>query len=84
MTRYAWMGLVVAGSLSGCFPANFVAPPAPATKSADPPRAAISPPVTANQINGTNAQQKAKALREEMDVDMERAIDATETKPEKK
>jgi hypothetical protein len=83
MTRYAWLGLVVTAGLCGCTPTNFVAPPAPATKPAEPPRAAVRPPVTANQINTTNAQEKAQAMREEMDRDMERAIEAADSKPEK-
>jgi hypothetical protein len=86
MTRNAWMGVaVLVAGLSGCFPNNFVAPDGDkSAKPVEPPRPVVRPPVTAGQINGVNAQEKAQALREELDRDMERALEANDPKPEKK
>lgn len=81
MTRFAWMGLVVAAGLSGCLGTNFMAPGG--DKSARPvesTRSTVRPPVTAGQINGANAQEKAQALRDELDRDLERAMDTNDGK----
>ncbi len=85
MTRSAWLGVaVLAAGLSGCLPNDFVAPAGDkAAKPADPPRPVQRPPVTAGQINGANAQEKAQALRDEMDRDMERALEANDPKEKK-
>ena len=85
MTRSAWMGFAIVAGLSGCLPMNFVAPSADkaAAKPVEPPRHVIRPPVTAGQINGNNAQEKATALRDELDRDLERAIDAADAKDKK-
>jgi hypothetical protein len=88
MIRTAWTGVLLAAAMSGCLPNNFVAPSGPADKSAKTvePRPALAPPVTAGQITGVNAKEKADALRDEMDRDMERAIDgkSDSPKPDKK
>lgn len=86
MKRTAWIGLLVAAGLSGCFPADYLAPGGQekVAKPVEPVRHPLAPPVTAGQINGGNAQEKATALRDELDRDMERALNATEPKPDKK
>ncbi len=85
MTRFAWMGVLLAGGLSsGCLSNNFVAPDKNAAKTVDPARLTEPPPVVAAQITADNAQQQAQALRAELDRDMERAIDAGNPPPEKK
>ena len=84
MTRISWTGLLLAGALSGCMPNNFITPDKTAAKPVEPARPVNRPPVVAAQINPTNAQEKAQALREELDRDMERAIEANDAKPEKK
>jgi hypothetical protein len=80
--------MVFVAALGGCSPTNFVVPPGVGDKTGakpvEPPRQSIRPPVTAGQITGGNAQEKAQALRDEIDRDMERAIDARDVKPEKK
>jgi hypothetical protein len=79
------MGLFVAG-LSGCLPNDFVAPTGQdkVAKPVEPMRRPLAPPVTAGQINGANAQEKAAVLRDELDRDMERALNAADAKSEKK
>ncbi|HEX4590301.1 MAG TPA: hypothetical protein VH120_10260 [Gemmataceae bacterium] len=86
MTRYAGLAAVLAATLSGCLPEHFVAPSADksAAKPLEPGRPIVRPPVTAGQINATNAQEKAQALRGELDREMEQAIEANDAKPEKK
>jgi hypothetical protein len=80
------LGLFVAGALSGCTPTNFIAPPADKTaaKPVEPIARSPRPPVTAAQINSDNAHEKEKELRDELDRDWERAIEANDVKPEKK
>jgi hypothetical protein len=82
MKQTAWIGLLVTAGLSGCLPNDFVAPSAPekVVKPAEPTHTAIRPPVTAGQINGANAQEKAAALRDELDRDLERALNAADKK----
>ena len=76
MTRIARMGFVIAAGLSGCLGTNFMAPGGDkGAKPVESSRPIVRPPVTAGQINGTNAQEKAQALRDELDRDLERAID---------
>jgi len=87
MTRTTLFGLVAAAALGGCVPANLLTPSAGPEKEArpvEPPRPTLKPPVTAGQITPTNAHEKADALRDEMDRDYERALDAADAKPEKK
>ena len=60
--------------------ANFVAPDKTAAKPVEPARPVVRAPVVAGQINGANAQEKAQALRDELDRDMERAVEASEPK----
>ena len=75
-----WMALLAAGALGGgCVPNNFVAPakpPATADKSAEAGRPAYHAAVTAGQITGNNAHEKAQALRDEIDADTIAAIEA--------
>jgi hypothetical protein len=85
MTRFTWLGVwLLLGGLSGCLPNNFIAPDKTAAKPVEPQRPVTPPPVVAAQINQANAQEKAKALREELDRDMEQGIEANDPKPEKK
>lgn len=85
MTRFTWLGaLMLAGALCGCLPNNFIAPDKTAAKPVEPQRPVNSPPVAAAQINPANAQEKAKALRDELDRDMEQSIEANDPKSEKK
>jgi hypothetical protein len=87
MTRYAWISVWFAGVLSGCLPTDFVTPPEPKNLGAKPmdPAAQIArPPVTAAQIDARNAQEKAQILRQELDRDLEQAIEANDAKPDKK
>jgi hypothetical protein len=85
MTRFAWIGVLLAGAASGgCLSSNFVAPDKTAAKPIEATRPTVRPPVVAAQINGANAQEKAQALREELDRDMERAIETGDPKSEKK
>jgi hypothetical protein len=85
MKRIGWTAVLLAGTLSsGCLTNGFVTPDKPAAKPVEPARPAERPPVVAAQINGANAQEKAQSLREELDRDMERAIEAGNPKPEKK
>jgi hypothetical protein len=78
MNRSAWTTLGLAGLLCGCVPNNFVAPSADklASKPLEPPPAGSRAPVTATQISADNAQEKAKALRAEMDRDLEQTLEA--------
>jgi hypothetical protein len=82
MSRFAWIVVGLAGAVCGCVPNNFVAPNADksAAKPLEPQQGAVHAPVTAAQINADNAREKAKALRDEMDRDLERAIDANDPK----
>jgi hypothetical protein len=82
MKHLAWTGLLLTAGLSGCLPNNFVVPTGDKTeaKPVEPVRHSIRPPVTAGQINGANAQEKAQALRDELDRDLERALESTEAK----
>jgi hypothetical protein len=84
-----WMVLLVASALGGgCVPNNFVTPASPsataekavAKPTEAPTRSAYQPPVTAGQINGTNAREKAQALRDEIDADMIATIEARSKK----
>jgi len=89
MTRTLWLSLLVAGAAGGCVPNNFVLPNSPAAadkaaKAPEPPRPAYRRPVVADQVNGVNAQEKAQALREELDRDLQRAVDADDAKDGKK
>jgi hypothetical protein len=86
MNRFAVMGLLLVAGLSGCLPNDFIAPDKDKTaaKPIDPQRPINRPPVAAGQINAENARDKAQALREELDRDMEQAIAANDVKPEKK
>jgi hypothetical protein len=86
MTRNAWMGAaVLVAGLGGCLPNNFIVPSGDKAdaKAVEPPRSVMAPPVTAGQINGVNAQEKAQALRQELDRDMERALEASDPKEKK-
>jgi hypothetical protein len=78
----ARIALLLAGALAGgCLPTNFVLPttaadkkptatekkPAAADQAA---RATVRGPVTAIQVNASNAREKASELREEMENDL--------------
>jgi hypothetical protein len=93
MNRNLWLGLLVAGALSGgCIPTNFVLPTgAPAAdkdksvaKPGDPPKLVYRPPITADQVNAANAKEKAQALREELEWDLQRPTEAGDAKDAKK
>jgi hypothetical protein len=84
----ARIALLLAGTLSaGCVPTNFVMPttagdkkptaaekkPAAADQAARKP---VRAPVTAVQVNASNARDKATELREEMENDLLTHIEA--------
>ncbi len=88
--RTRWMALALAGGLSGgCVPTNFVVPTtaaagAAAEKSAAKPsdgaKLVYRPPVTAGQVTGANARDKAQELRDELDRDLQAHIEANDAK----
>jgi hypothetical protein len=86
----AWIGLLVAGTVSGgCLPNNFLLPTSadkdkPEVMSSDGGRFVYRQPVTAGQVNGNNAQEKVQALRDELDQDMQRTIEASDAKGTKR
>jgi hypothetical protein len=89
MKRIAWMGLLAAGALSGgCVPKNYILPTAPPVEAEKPAakaeasRPAFRPPVTAGQITSANAQEKAQALRDEINQDMTSVSEAGGAKKE--
>jgi hypothetical protein len=86
MNRFAGLAVILAGALTGCTPTDFIAPTPEkaAVKPPEPTRPIVRPPITAGQINAENAQEKAKALRQELDRDMEQSTEVSETKVEKK
>jgi hypothetical protein len=85
MKRIAWIGVLVAGGLSGgCLSNGFVVPDKAAGKPVEPVRPVERPPVVAAQINGDNAQQSAQALNDEMERDMKRALATDDPSPPKK
>jgi hypothetical protein len=74
MKRVIWFSIACAGSL-GC---NMLSPPASeekVVKTVDS-RPAFRPPVVAGQLTPTNALEKAQALNEELDRDLQAAIEA--------
>jgi hypothetical protein len=84
MKPIVWMGVLLAGALSGgCLPTSFVAPDKTASGPVEPARPTVRPPVLAGQIDSTNAREKAQALREELDRDMPHAGDAGDPKSSK-
>ena len=80
MTRFAWAGVLLAGAASGCLTNQFAKPELKNVGAGPVEPRPVAPPVTANQITGENAQEKAKALRDELDGDMQQAMDATDAK----
>jgi hypothetical protein len=81
MKRVA-IALLFAGAVAGCTPGSFLVPQADtsAAKSLEPARMPVAAPVTASQITAANAQEKAQAMRRELDRDMEQAIETNEGK----
>lgn len=78
MKRFALTAALTAAAI-GCTPTmNFLRPTSEADKSAKPAeaRAPYRAPVVANQVSPDNAKDKAQALNEELDRDLQHAIEA--------
>lgn len=84
MKRITLMSLCLMAGLSGCSVTDFVIPGTNQDKNSPKPaetaRPSIRPPVTAGQINPSNAKDKAQALRDELERDQEHALDAADGK----
>jgi hypothetical protein len=69
----------ISAAACGCSaPWSFLAPESPTDKTARSleVRPAIKPPVVVDQVSGENAKDKAKALNDEIDRDLQAAIEA--------
>jgi hypothetical protein len=77
MNRLVLLSALSVG-LAGCDTTKGFLAPSAAEKAAKPieSRPAFRPPVVADQVNTENAKDKAKALNDELDRDLQSAIDA--------